>query len=52
MLLVSHREEESLPDERGRQQWQMCRRTFGTDTHLVLGVVLEETFDTSARELE
>jgi hypothetical protein len=25
--------------------------TFGADAHLVLGVVLEETLDTTAREL-
>lgn len=26
--------------------------TFGTDSHLVLGVVLEETLDSTAGELE
>lgn len=31
--------------------WPVSRRTFGSDAHLVLGVVLQETLHTAARKL-
>jgi hypothetical protein len=54
MALVADLKKETWDGGIGRgQDWErkVCVLTFGTNTHLVLSVVLEETLDTTAREL-